>query len=58
LPQGLHIFLLVEIESVTPQSNHRIPAAFKVTESIVGSSGVILVNYERAGAVQTGTFAQ
>ena len=35
-----------------------IPAAFKVTESIVGSTGVILVNYERAGAVQTGTFAQ
>jgi dihydrofolate reductase len=32
-----------------------IPAAFKVTESIVGSNGVILVNYERAGAVQTGT---
>ena len=32
-----------------------IPAAFKVTESIVGSSGVIIVNYERAGAVQTGT---
>ena len=35
-----------------------IPAAFEVTESIVGSTGVILVNYERAGAVQTGTFAQ
>ena len=35
-----------------------IPAAFKVTESIVGSTGVILANYERAGAVQTGTFAQ
>src|SRR6266478_982101 len=35
-----------------------IPAAFKLTESIVGSTGVILVNYERAGAVQTGTFAQ
>jgi dihydrofolate reductase len=34
-----------------------IPAAFKVTESIVGSTGVILVNYERAGAVQTGTIA-
>ena len=34
-----------------------IPAAFKVTESIVGSSGVILVNYERAGTVQTGTVA-
>ena len=35
-----------------------IPAAFKVTESIVGSTGVILVNYERAGAVQTGIIAQ
>ena len=32
-----------------------IPAAFKVTESIVGSTGVILVNYERAGDVQIGT---
>jgi dihydrofolate reductase len=32
-----------------------IAAAFKVTESIVGSSGVILANYERAGEVQTGT---
>lgn len=32
-----------------------IPAAFNVTESTVGSSGVILLNYERAGAVQTGT---
>ena len=31
-----------------------IPAAFKVTESIVGSNGVIIVNYERAGAVPTG----
>lgn len=29
-----------------------IPAAFKVTESIVGSSGVIVVNYERAGEVR------
>jgi hypothetical protein len=35
-----------------------IAAAFKVTESIVGSTGVILVNYERAGAVQTGTIAE
>jgi dihydrofolate reductase len=34
-----------------------IPAAFKVTESIVGASGVILVNYERAGAVQTGSIS-
>ena len=32
-----------------------IPAAFKVTQSIVGSNGVIVVNYERAGAVKTGT---
>ena len=32
-----------------------IPAAFKVTESTVGSSGVIVVNYERAGAITTGT---
>ena len=32
-----------------------IPAAFNVTECIVGSSGVILVNYERAGAVSTGS---
>lgn len=30
-----------------------IPAAFKVTESIVGSKGVIVVNYERAGAIKT-----
>ena len=33
-----------------------IPVAFKVTENTVGSSGVILVNYERAGAVQTGSY--
>ena len=32
-----------------------IPAAFKVTESIVGSKGVIVVNYERAGAITTGS---
>ena len=32
-----------------------IPAAFKVTESIVGSSGVIVVNYERAGSITTGS---
>jgi dihydrofolate reductase len=32
-----------------------IPAAFKVTESHVSPSGVILVNYERAGVVTTGT---
>ena len=33
-----------------------IPAAFKVTESQVGPSGIIIVNYERAGAVKTGSY--
>lgn len=32
-----------------------IPAAFKVTESAVTSKGVIIANYERAGAVPTGS---
>ena len=32
-----------------------IPAAFKVTESTVSPTGVILVNYERAGAIPTST---
>jgi dihydrofolate reductase len=32
-----------------------IPAAFKVTETIVGSTGVIGASYERAGEVQTGS---
>jgi len=32
-----------------------IPAAFKVTESQVSPSGIIIVNYERAGVVTTGT---
>jgi dihydrofolate reductase len=33
-----------------------IPAAFKVTESTVTPTGVIVVNYERAGAVTTGSY--
>ncbi len=33
-----------------------IPAAFKVTESSVGSSGIIAVNYARAGEVTTGSY--
>lgn len=33
------------------------PAAFKVTETVAGSTGVILVNYERDGDVKTGTIA-
>ena len=32
-----------------------IPAALKVTESTVTSKGVLIVNYERAGAVPTGS---
>lgn len=32
-----------------------IPAAFKLTENIVGSTGVIVASYERAGAVATGS---
>jgi dihydrofolate reductase len=32
-----------------------IPAAFTVTESSVSPKGVILANYERAGAVRTGS---
>jgi dihydrofolate reductase len=31
------------------------PAAYKVTESIVGSNGVIVMTYERAGAIPTGS---
>ena len=33
-----------------------IPAAFKVTDSQVSPNGVIIVNYERAGAITTGSF--
>ncbi|NWG34762.1 MAG: dihydrofolate reductase family protein [Chloroflexi bacterium] len=32
-----------------------IPAAFKVTESMVTSKGVIVVNYERTGTIATGS---
>ena len=35
-----------------------IPAAFKVTESVVGSTGVVAMTYERAGAVKTGTVSE
>lgn len=33
-----------------------IPAAFKVSESKISPAGVIVVNYERAGEVKTGSF--
>jgi dihydrofolate reductase len=32
-----------------------IPAAFRLTDSLVTPNGVILANYRRAGAVKTGT---
>jgi hypothetical protein len=32
-----------------------IPAAFKLAESTVTSTGVIFANYKRAGEVKTGT---
>jgi dihydrofolate reductase len=32
-----------------------IPAAFKLTESVVTTKGVIIANYKRAGKVKTGT---
>ncbi|MFP5260937.1 MAG: dihydrofolate reductase family protein [Blastocatellia bacterium] len=35
-----------------------IPAAFKVTESQVSPKGIIIVNYERAGEVKTGTVGE
>ncbi len=34
-----------------------IPMAFKLTESKVSPSGVIIANYERAGEVKTGSFS-
>ena len=33
-----------------------IPAAFKVTQSTVSPNGIIIVNYERAGAIRTGSY--
>jgi dihydrofolate reductase len=33
-----------------------IPAAFKMTESKISESGIIVANYERAGAVTTGSY--
>jgi dihydrofolate reductase len=36
-------------------ANGTIPAAFKVTQSQVSPRGVIVVNYERAGAITTGS---
>jgi hypothetical protein len=35
--------------------NDAMPAAFTLIDSIVTSSGVIIANYKRAGAVKTGT---
>ena len=35
--------------------NGTIPAAFRLTESLVTPSGVIIANYKRAGKIKTGT---
>jgi len=35
--------------------NGPIPAAFKLTESSITTTGVIIANYKRAGEVKTGT---
>lgn len=35
-----------------------IPSAFKLTESLVTPSGVIIANYKRDGIVKTGTFGE
>ena len=35
-----------------------IPAAFKLTESVVTPRGVIIANYKRAGKIKTGTVGQ
>jgi hypothetical protein len=32
-----------------------IPAAFKMTESTISPNGIMIVNYERAGAITTGS---
>ncbi len=34
-----------------------IPAAFKLTDSLVTSNSVIFANYKRSGEVKTGTIA-
>lgn len=39
-------------------TNGPIPAAFKLTESIATTSGVIIANYKRAGEVKTGTVGE
>lgn len=38
--------------------NGTIPVAFKLTESLVTPSGVIIANYKRDGKVKTGTFGE
>ncbi len=52
---GLRIFPITLGSGKRLFAEGTIPAAFKVTESTVTSKGVIIVNYERAGAVPTGS---
>ena len=51
----LKIFPLVLGKGKKLFDNGTIPAAFKLIESTVTPSGVIIVNYKRAGQVKTGT---
>lgn len=54
--------LWLKIYPITLGSGNRlftdgtIPATFTVTESQITSTGVIIVNYARAGAVKTGSW--
>jgi dihydrofolate reductase len=51
----LKIFPLILGNGKKLFDNGTIPAAFKLIESTVTPSGVIIVNYKRAGQVKTGT---
>ncbi|MEO6813842.1 MAG: dihydrofolate reductase family protein [Ginsengibacter sp.] len=51
----LKIFPLILGKGKKLFDNGTIPAAFKLIESTVTPSGVIIVNYKRAGKVKTGT---
>ncbi len=51
----LKIFPLILGKGKKLFDNGTIPAAFKLIESTVTPSGVIIVNYKRAGQVKTGT---
>ena len=51
----LHIYPLTLGKGKKLFDNGTMPPAFTLTESVVTSSGVIVINYKRAGKVKTGT---